>query len=332
VASYINDLIDKDFSFINEFSSVPDLGYKILAKHRMGCCKNSSDYIVYIMRALGIPAGSDFVKQWGNRSGSHTWNFIIDEQGKNWAFDGMYTNVGVEYIHREHSKKARVYRHTYKLQNTEHLNKKKTVIIDFFNNKNYKDVSSKYWKSRSFTIKAGLNNKEQIAHLCVFNNREWVPVQISTLKNHQYEFDNVEPGVLFLPCLYKNNEFIPFAPPFIIMNDNSIKKLFPQKDTIISMTLYRKYPINQFQTNAIRVINGIFEGSNNINFNNPDTLGTIDSISDNNLYNMIPLNTNKKYRFIRYKGAKVSYGSMTELIFYSKKEITKRKNYRLSCI
>lgn len=326
VATTLNMIIQKkDFHFSSQLQDAPDLGFMLLSKNFMGYCKNSTDYVTYCMRALGIPAGIDFVKQWGNRSASHTWNFVLDEKGKTWPFDGYYTNLGVEYIHREYSKKAKVFRHSYKLSKINLHNTKEPLADSFFIDKNIKDVSKIYWDNPPIKIDIPLNAKNKTAYLCVFNNHEWIPVQFSKTIHNQFVFEDMEHDVVFLPCFLDKGNPIPFSHPIFLQKNGTIENLIPEKNSLTTVYLHRKYPLNLFQTNAARIVRGTFEGTNDIDFQQVDRLGIIEKINDDQLYNSIQVKSNKKYRFVRYKGAIQSYGSIAELKFYSGSELLNGK-------
>jgi len=325
-ATMLNILIQKkQFDFSSRLEMAPDLGFAALSENFMGYCKNSSDYVVYCMRALGIPSGLDFVKQWGNRSNSHTWNFVLDETGKTWPFDGYYTNLGVKFIHREYSKKGKVFRTTYRLEKSNDLFYIEDDIPAFFLNRNIKDVSNVYWNNPPIEIEASMTNKQKIAYLCVFNNQDWVPVQWGKLNGNKYVFSDMEHEVVYLPCIYKNGNLVPFSYPVILKKDGEIHTLSIKENAVNQITLYRKYPLNPFQTNAARIVRGTFQGSNNLNFEGAEQLGVIETIPHNQLYSSVITKSNKKYRYIRYKGAIQSYGSMAELKFYSDTKLLKGK-------
>ena len=67
---------------------------------------------------------------------------------------------------------------------------------------------------------------------------------------------------------------------------------------------------------------GLFEASNDINFKTTDTLFTIEK-TPSRLLNIKDININKKFRYIRYKGADNTYCGISEIQIYSDSTLLK---------
>lgn len=57
------------------FPMGPHLGPDVLKWHT-GSCREFTDAMIYVLRALGIPCGVDRVMVLGDNNASHFWNFV----------------------------------------------------------------------------------------------------------------------------------------------------------------------------------------------------------------------------------------------------------------
>mgnify|MGYP006975069262 CR=1 FL=1 len=109
--------------------------------------------------------------------------------------------------------------------------------------------------------------KGDVLFLCIFNNKDWIPVAVSATENKKtMTFGNVArgipfgdnkiagyqnegKGIVYLPASVRNGVMVPFATPFILKENGDVHKLTPDHSALRSISLYRKYPkygISQF--------------------------------------------------------------------------------------
>ena len=72
---------EEGFGWNELFSSLPHLGAGYLLEHPIGVCRESCDFSVYLLRALGIPAVTDTYIASPHTSGAHSWNAVRDTTG-----------------------------------------------------------------------------------------------------------------------------------------------------------------------------------------------------------------------------------------------------------
>jgi hypothetical protein len=328
-AKIVNAAIkNKKFNFLFALQTVPQVGFGRLSKFFMGYCRDACDYTTYCLRAVGIPSGEDFVKQWANRSSSHVWNFIIDDKGKLRVFDGAYTNIGIHYIHTPYSKKGKVYRNTYSTVLKPEFNNYEGEVPEFFKDPHVLDVSGGYDNTIDVVL-PWANNQEQFAYLCVFDNKEWVPVQCARYKDGKYVFKNMEPRIVYLPCYYKNNKVVPFYYPIALNKNRTLSVLYPstQKQSI---SAFRKYFLTKYIGFFFRVIGGKFQGANKADFSDATDLDSIKNISYR-LYEVLYPKSEARFRYVRYLSAKRGFGNLSELKLYSEKGMLTGKIIGIDC-
>ena len=100
----------KEYNWTSLFPSGPHIGVRAV-EWKSGSCREYTDGVVYLLRALGIPAGIDRTLQRGDNNASHFWAFTIDKNG-----DTYITEPEVWISSKKHNVlKAKVARMTYSL-------------------------------------------------------------------------------------------------------------------------------------------------------------------------------------------------------------------------
>lgn len=288
-----------------------------LFRTKSGKCADETSFTIYLCRYLGIPSAYDFTPHWGNRSGSHSWSVIINEKGKSIPFYmGNFPGDTAHYFHSYI--KPKVFRYRYSVNRQMALDMKyEASIPDLFQNPHFTDVTDEYCNTSDIVrpIPERYKNK-RVAYICVFDNRNWVPVHYGVIKGGKVLFKSMGRGIVYMTGLYKNGEIIPFGKPFILTNDGNIKDLSIDKDKHVSMKLLRKYPFmgahDYFNS---RMDGGLFMASNNEDFSDSTILHKHYGITNGNWYS-IPVKCKKEFKYLRYMGGKGSFCNINELEFY----------------
>ena len=130
--------------------------YEEMTASRWGACEEMAAYLALSLRAVGIPAGIDFVTAWANRSSGHCWNILKDTTGK-------FIEVGYDPNgeNRVIYKPSKIYRKSYASVGGA-------------------DVTSEYAMPQSdLSFSLAPEHEGRVVALCTFNNRDWVPVALS---------------------------------------------------------------------------------------------------------------------------------------------------------
>lgn len=288
-----------------------------LFKTKSGKCADETSFTIYLCRQLGIPAAYDFTPHWGNRSGSHSWSVLINEQGKSIPYYmGNFPGDTAHYFHSY--VKPKVFRYRYSVNKQMVLDLKHEVgIPKLFENPHFTDVTDEYCTTSDVIRPVPEEiRRNRIAYICVFDNRDWVPVDYGTICEGKVTFRSMGRGIAYMVGLYENGTIIPFGNPFILTDEGDIRELCADYDKSITLKLLRKYPFMGAQDyfNS-RMDGGLFQASNNEDFSNSIILHKHKGITNGNWYN-IPVKCNHEYKYIRYMGGRGSYCNINELEFY----------------
>lgn len=172
-------------------ASLPIYNAATFEQIKRGLCDDKAWYNCLMMSALGMGIAIDFVPEWGNRSGGHSWNSLIvggetypfepfwdDDR---WKYKKIYNNEGFD-LRWGKFRLPKVYRHTFEHHFPKPLANKsveRNDIPSLFRNLFMKDVSSQYFQVTdvNITITEPIPENVHYCYLCVFGAKEWQPVQ-----------------------------------------------------------------------------------------------------------------------------------------------------------
>lgn len=295
----------------------PGLGAGTVLRARYGNCRDQAEFMMYVMRSVGLPVGMDIIVQNPNNAFTgHFWNYVRDTTGQYLSFDFYEQKPGnPRYAGR---KLGRVYRKCFASQ---------PESLPFQNNKDnipeildlplIRDVSQYYFPDKGIAFFAGEETYNgEIMYLSVFNNTRWIPVAWSKVNGDSVKFRHMEPGIAYMPYACYNQKFMPFGDAILYYKDGTIVHVKPDTENRQNMTLTRKYGIlawwEQFR---VRTIGGRFQGANKSNFSDAVTLHTIpDSVAMQYYDIALPP---RAFRYLRYLSADSGYNNMAEVRFFS---------------
>lgn len=284
---------------------------------KTGNCRDEADYTVYICRSLGIPAAVDFTPHWGNRSLSHSWSVLIKPNGTGTPFYmGCAPCDTAHYYHPY--KKPKVFRYCYKL-NREYAKdlENEKEVPNLFQMPKFTDVTNEYYETTDVVrcVPKKYADK-QIAYICVFDNRNWIPVHYGKVEDGKVKFKSMGRNIMYIASFYINNKIIPFGNPFCIDADGTVKDVVLNDNRKQTMTLLRKYPFMGAEDFFnLRMSGGKFQGANKADFTDAATLYTFKGATNGNWYN-VPVHDEGRYRYLRYIGPASSHCNINELTFY----------------
>ena len=100
--------------FTGQFEPSPHIGPKTV-EWRSGSCKEFTDLLLYVYRAVGLPCAKDIMLMRGNRNAPHSWNVMFDKEGRGYYFtllDNMTDGANPDAYW---DPKGKVYRSTFSL-------------------------------------------------------------------------------------------------------------------------------------------------------------------------------------------------------------------------
>jgi len=297
-------------------------GPLMLLQKRYGTCQEVAEFVAYVLRSLGIPSGIDqTIQQPDQIVNSHFWNYIHTLDGNLFGFqmDGNYLDNGRWKMR----KNGKIYRRCFALQKESLPEKYKDIYIpegglqDNF----LRDVSFEYCPDTHVSVQLNSSirfGRKDLAYLCVFNNREWIPVAWSKPKRRIVEFRHVEPDILYHVRLINATRNVAVTRPFVFHSNNHIQFLDADSDNYQTLTLNRKYRLPLVLPWYHRHSEGgLFQGANRPDFADSVTLHKIPTPSGFNWMN-VKVDDPRKYRFVRFLASETGeYNGMAEAEFYS---------------
>lgn len=318
------DYFNKNTPYINTYSFKIKNTPSSLIGIRYGTCEEIAMLGVYLFRSLGIPIYYDFTPNWANRSLNHDWNGInINETYYPFILQAE-EDFGTHLTNKSYEKYGKIYRRTYSIQD-------ESLFMEFKNYKNekrppflahpyLKDISYLY-KNNTITKKIKLSNKTRNPYLyiSIFDNKDWTPIGWCKKYGDKTLIKDLYKGCCYLMTTYDKNILKPLTYPFIINNDGTLKTLFPNKDSIQTLILKRKYPTFAMERYSERSVGGEFHGSNCRKFTDYELLYTVNHTLIDMKWQTINFSPSKKFKYIRYYSAKGGYNNIAEIKIFSEK-------------
>lgn len=291
-----------------------------LLKGLSGNCREEGSFAVYLCRSLGIPSAIDFTPNWGNRSQGHTWNVIINPDGRSTPF--FMGSVPGDTAHYSYSySKAKVFRRRFSInRDMAETFAHESTVPSLFRTLNIIDVTDEYYDNPIDVVRPvpKMYSDKKVAYICVFDNANWVPVYYGKIKNGKVKFTCMGPDIVYMAALYVNGRFTPFGNPFLVAGDGSVTDISVSKGKSVSMVLKRKFPfLGKFSDINYKMGGGLFQGSNDASFSKPTNFYRFEGVTNGNWYD-IPVKDANEYKYLRYLGPAGSHCNINELAFYDK--------------
>lgn len=308
---------EQKFRWTGLFPQGPHIG-PLTIKWKAGSCREFTDGVIYILRALGIPCGTDKTLMRGDNNASHFWAFVLDKDRN------IYTiEPGKPFKKAKDSKimTAKVHRTNFSI-NRQWLTEMKgnVSVYPVFLNSFLRDVTYLYNDSTLHTLSippCKMYNKiknNQIVYLCSSNRDRWIPVDFGFMKKDGVEFREVAGGVVFTLGIWEDNKLSIISDPFIMDKETGKMNFYKPLNNNHVVNLYSKFSLFSSDP-SYRMVGGVIEGSVKADFSVSDTLYLIER-APHRMLTTVFLNSVKSYKYVRYKGAKGSFSNISELSLY----------------
>lgn len=268
-AQAVQDLFLKEQFKWNTHFTLPHLGPLFLLKHRVGRCRESCDFTLYLFRALGIPTAIDSYLISPQTNGQHSWNVLKDTTGLLVPFWFMESDV--KRGQNDGRPKGKVYRTMFGGE--------------------LADVTMEYFGENEAELEIDCPQEITQISLCVFSCGKYTEVDKVTRNGNKAIFHNLEPEVRFQPMYHKNEILCPTGYAFSITRTGTVNLYKPDTLKRQKAILTRKYPVHAHFKEYLECMTGlIIEGDQSMNFQNPCLLGHIeDTITTNQIcFDSIP--------------------------------------------
>lgn len=325
----LDSLQDTRVYFTSLFSFGPHPGPRV-TEWRSGNCQTLTGLQLYVFRAVGLPCSEEFMMVRGNANVDHYWNGVFDREGNVRHTSVLYDTPVPQDPEQMWDPKGKVYRRTFSVNRkvVEEMGVGVGERYPSFRYPCFKDVTATYAGRLNHGIHVPadslyrrLDRKEPV-YLCVARYLDWEPVAWSrTVGRGGVSFRDVEGGVVFRLATYDAGELHPLCDPFLLDRDTGELRFFPSGGKLTEVTLLHKYEL-YFEPFVTRMVQGVFEGSNDPHFRQKDTLFCISAFPER-LWNVAAVEKRgRKYRYLRYYGPAESHCNVAEVAFYEQETDT----------
>ncbi len=304
INQYVNSFLRREDE---EFLRYPiSIDYNNMLKGKTGSCSDEANLFSWILRANGLPAAIDYTPQWANRGSGHIWHVLLDEKEVPYTifkkhrgnFWGAYKEklvpkpnnpVGASEFYvlspgdslipdnvilYDKKKVSKVYRKMFSVHNPYF---KDPELYGAFRSPLINDVTNQYVNCADVTIHIPFKLKAKFAYLCTFDISGWNPVAFTAVEEGEAVFKDVGSNVLYLPVLIHDNKILPIESPFVLSEEGEKNSIVLSGNKKSEIRIDRKYPLFGNILNYMNYLyGGVFEGANSPDFNDAETLSTID--------------------------------------------------------
>ena len=294
------------FCYNNDFR-YPNLGGEFLLEHAVGACREETDFMIYLLRSLGIPVASDRYIYSPDAFLGHSWSVFKDTTGCFIPTELLRTGVSRNWTNNR--RKGKVYReHTISQEGAGSL----------FGNQ-LTDVTTDYYPTNRIVIPhLERKGKEKEGLVGVFSMNRWIPIGKYQWKNGQAVIENIETGgLVYQPLQMKGSHWVPNGYPFLTDEEGNATALVPDTVLTETMTLTRKHPLTKYWVDIMHDMDGVrIYGSNEKNFHHSTLLGetVCDSLYRRKKF-VHPMNK-ETFRYIKVCPPRGKRLNISELVVY----------------
>ncbi len=189
-----------------------DQSWDELCISKAGRCEDISNVTTYALHAAGVAAASDYVPAWADRDNNHTWDVLLDGNGRGSA--GLFNRT------------LKVYRKNFSPQ-LDSLGSARAMsepaAPGWLRGDTYSDVTDQYGDTVELdrTLEAAPTG-HRFAYLCVFNGGDWTPLAWSLVDvQGNAHFAKLRSNVLALPAYFVDGKVKPAGPPVLVRENRA---------------------------------------------------------------------------------------------------------------
>lgn len=276
-------------------------------------CHQNAIFCISVIRALGIPVALDMVKAWGNRSSGHEWCALLLKNGHFYPFNPFeYDSTLLEY------KPAKIFRRKYSVSSD--VRPDTSEVPSTLISQDLSDVTNLYGKTYNITIpikySSELARGKVYGLICVFDNKDWIPVWYGRNSGESMFFNNMMGDVVYIAAIYHHGKIIPTSDPFVLTSKGDLSYLNVCGSSMVkSMHLLRKYTyFSRMNTLATQLRSSTIEGSNDRGFNTTVKLAHINFTPYDTAE--IQIETKSAFRYLRCRFKDQRLGNLAEISFW----------------
>lgn len=254
-------------------------------------------------QVFGLPTAVDFVPHYPTQENRHYWTILRDHR---------YVNSKCYLANTPYT--AKVYRKTSFINPIP--DDKENFVPNFIRDPYKMDVTEEYENVTRLEYKfKTFRSGSKYAYLCVFNNLAWNEVAWSEVRNGKGVFEKIGRDILYMPCYYNGHQQILADYPLWIKMNGEVKTLVPDKDSLQTLRLTRKFTYNTAGDYFGMAIIGVqLLATNDLS---KEPYDKITEIRHYNYmaYDTMQVNTTKKYKYWMLNKVRYSYPEFASVKF-----------------
>lgn len=308
------------------FMAFPHIGPEYV-QYVTGSCREFSDFVIYVCRALGIPCAFNEAVNMHRGNNGHVWASFWNKNNEEYIISN-YPPVLVpnRQDYTLGSSKCKVYRKTYSLNKEIYGRgrRNRRRLLPKFRFPTYEDVTATYTNRFIAELNIPIDSVfgkikwNEPVYLCSPSRDKWLPEDFAFRTLSSLNFSNLQTGEVICLCIEKNSEMEPVCNPFYVdVYSHQLHFLNPLERSE-SVVLKSKYTVTaDEQIFRDRMVGGVFEVSDNSDFSYSDTLCVISQAPDRK-YTSVFINDDivDDYRYVRYKGPDGGFCNVAEVTYY----------------
>lgn len=303
---------------IGGMNHVDILDLSTLAVQPYGTCLERSRLGIMNCRSKALPVSFDFTPNWADRNGPHYWNNVYVSRRRSPDFEPFSDYPGA--YHYPDNPMGKVFRLTYAphpllLEVIEKGHRIPKSMSQLF----VRDVTSEY--GRVTDIKVDLlrdaDTGNGYAYLAVFNNSEWIPMDICKIKRRKARFNDVQLDILYVVATYDDGNVTPISYPFIVNVRGEVEYIIPSDDRKQDMRVNRKFPSFSHIYDIKQYIRGgVIEADNDPSFPNPEVMAEFPA--EPVMAGEARIDCETPFRYWRLRSSAENSSDFAELYFYDR--------------
>lgn len=302
LTSYQNYIANKVGTYYSYEVLKNQLSDSLFRKYSIDCIDRA--YSTQITnQVFGLPTAVDFVPHYPTQENRHYWTILRDHR---------YVNSKCYLANTPYT--AKVYRKTSFINPIP--DDKENFVPNFIRDPYKMDVTEEYENVTRLeyefkTFRSG----SKYAYLCVFNNLAWNEVAWSEVRNGKGVFEKIGRDILYMPCYYHGHQQILADYPLWIKMNGEVKTLVPDKDSLQTLRLTRKFTYNTAGDYFGMAIIGVqLLATNDLSKEPYDKIAEIQHYNYM-AYDTMQVNTTKKYKYWMLNKVRYSYPEFASVKF-----------------
>lgn len=302
--------------------ATPHLGGLHLLDCRAGGCREYTDFMVYMYRALGIPVVKDQFLCAPDFRHSHTWNALMDTTGHFIPVEFMEARdtSDIRRHWQNRRNKGKVYRqHSLRLESP-----------DFPGNNYLEDVTDEYYPANRVEVPGVEGRGDGV--LAVFASEGWRTVGTYRKRWGKAVVENVQEEMIFQPLAVRDGKLRESGWPFFV-RDGQTEVLKPDTARRVRVRLVRKYPIGwRLAAKLDSIVGFTVEGSLAPDFRHAEHLGEVKGSCRETAGRCLTFRPGYACRYVRVRPLSGSVVNLAELEFFADEARQEKLPYKVvSC-